>query len=270
VPTRIGVVASLESAALRDVLQVLGRRCPRFRCASRPLGAGVGAARRSPGLEALGRAGGVDVILLVRGGGSLEDLQAFNTERWRAPSPPRRSGVSGVGHEIDVTIADLAADLRAPTPSAAAELAAPDRVTLAAGLRRDARHLERAAPQRSSAPRRASPRCARRWRCSRPGRAWRPSAGGSAPRSGSAAASSAHRSRRAAAGSRSSARSSTRSRLSRARPRLRDRRRARDGAVVLRADQVAAGDALTVRVAEAENRRGRHGGPRARHTGRVG
>jgi len=146
-PARIGVVASLESAALRDVLQVLGRRCPALPvriAATRVQGEGA-PEEIAAALGAIAGAG-VDVILVVRGGGSLEDLQAFNTELVaRAIAAAPVPVVTGVGHEIDVTIADLVADLRAPTPSAAAELAAPDRESLAATLRRDARRLERAA-----------------------------------------------------------------------------------------------------------------------------
>ncbi len=146
VPSRIGVVASLESAALRDVLQVLGRRCPGIpvRIAPTRVQGASAADEIAAALGAIAGAG-VDVVLVVRGGGSLEDLQAFNTEvvaRAIVGSPV--PVVTGVGHEIDVTIADLAADLRAPTPSAAAELAAPDRGELAATLRRDARRLEKA------------------------------------------------------------------------------------------------------------------------------
>lgn len=146
-PRRLGVVASAASAALHDVLQVTGRRCP-------GLPVLVVAARvQGPGAEdeiaeALARAAAepeVDVLLLVRGGGSLEDLQPFNTERVaRAIAACPLPVVAGVGHEVDVTIADLAADLRAPTPSAAAELVAPDSVHLRHSLERDWRRLRRA------------------------------------------------------------------------------------------------------------------------------
>ena len=146
-PARIGVVASSTSAALRDVLQVTGRRCPSIpiRLASTRV-QGEGAEHEiAAAMDALGAHGDVDVILLVRGGGSLEDLAAFNTEEVaraivRCPVPV----VSGVGHEIDVSIADLCADERAATPSAAAERAAPDRAEIARLLGRDWGRLRRA------------------------------------------------------------------------------------------------------------------------------
>jgi exodeoxyribonuclease VII large subunit len=150
-PRCIGVVTSPTSAAIRDVLEVTGRRCPALpvRIAATRV-QGEGAERDvAAALDALGARGDVDVILLVRGGGSLEDLHAFNSEAVaraiaRAPVPV----VCGVGHEVDVTIADLAADRRAPTPSAAAELAAPDRQALRRTLERDWSRLCRAATAR--------------------------------------------------------------------------------------------------------------------------
>jgi len=124
-PRKIGVVTSLDGAALRDILNVLGRRYPNAHVVVRPARVqGEGAAAEvARGLEAVGRVGGVDVIIVGRGGGSIEDLWAFNEEVVAraivaAPVPV----ISAVGHEIDYTIADFAADLRAPTPSAAAEL----------------------------------------------------------------------------------------------------------------------------------------------------
>ena len=256
VPARIGVVASLGSAALHDVLQVLGRRCPAIPvriAASRVQGLGA-AEEIAEALEALGRAGGVDVILLVRGGGSLEDLQAFNTEavaRAIAASPV--PVVSGVGHEIDITIADLTADLRAPTPSAAAELAAPDRGALVAGLRRDARHLEHAA-------RAAVERAGARLAALREALALLSPQARLATQRGRLGASQqalpqlvsaqleACRSRLAELGAQLDALSPL-AVLARG---YAIARRARDGAVVLRADQVAPGEVLTLRVAEAE------------------
>jgi exodeoxyribonuclease VII large subunit len=129
-PRRVGVVTSPSGAAVRDVIQVSGRRMPGIPLLIAPVRVqGEGAEDEiAAALAELSRIGEVDVILLVRGGGSLEDLRPFNTERVAraivaAPVPV----VAGVGHEVDVSIADLAADARAPTPSAAAALALPDR-----------------------------------------------------------------------------------------------------------------------------------------------
>ena len=132
-PACLGVVASPTSAALRDVLQIAARRFPAARILISPTRVqGEGAELEiAAALDALAAQAGIDVVLLVRGGGSLEDLRAFNSEAVaRAIVRSRAPVVTGVGHEVDVTIADLAADLRAPTPSAAAELALPDRAAL--------------------------------------------------------------------------------------------------------------------------------------------
>jgi exodeoxyribonuclease VII large subunit len=124
----LGVITSLAAAALRDVLAALQRRAPQVRVVIYPApvqGADAPAALVSALAAAAVRAE-VDVLLLVRGGGSLEDLWAFNDERLvRAIAASPLPVVCGVGHESDVTLADLVADLRAPTPTAAAELAAP-------------------------------------------------------------------------------------------------------------------------------------------------
>lgn len=152
-PRRVGVVTSPSGAALRDVVEVSGRRLPALPLLLAPTRVqGLGAEREiAAALDALGRWPDVSVVLLVRGGGSLEDLQPFNTDEVaraiaRSPVPV----VTGVGHEVDVTIADLVADWRAPTPSAAAEIAVPDRTRLAGELsavrqragRAALRHLE--------------------------------------------------------------------------------------------------------------------------------
>lgn len=128
-PQTIGVVTSPTGAALRDVLHVLSRRYRQARVIIYPT-LTQGAAASPAIVKALGQANErneVDVLLLVRGGGSLEDLWAFNevdvASAIRASNIPV---VAGIGHEVDVTISDLVADLRAPTPSAAAELATPD------------------------------------------------------------------------------------------------------------------------------------------------
>jgi exodeoxyribonuclease VII large subunit len=132
-PRVLGVVTSPRAAALRDVLQVLRRRYPLVRVLLAPT---LVQGDQAPpqivdALQALDARDDVDLILLVRGGGSLEELWAFNDERVaRAIAACRHPVVSGVGHETDFTIADFVADMRAPTPSAAAELAVPDQADL--------------------------------------------------------------------------------------------------------------------------------------------
>ncbi|MFQ5535894.1 MAG: exodeoxyribonuclease VII large subunit [Gemmatimonadota bacterium] len=143
-PATVGVVTSPTGAALRDILHVLERRAPWVRvvlAGSRVQGEGS-AKEIAAALERLGRSGLCDVIIVGRGGGSLEDLWAFNEEpvaRAVAASPV--PVVSAVGHEVDVTIADLVADLRAPTPSAAAEVVAPDVAEVVETLRGMRRRL---------------------------------------------------------------------------------------------------------------------------------
>jgi exodeoxyribonuclease VII large subunit len=143
-PRVVGVVTSLHAAALHDVLEVSGERWPSLPllvAAARVQGEGADV-EIVEALQMLASRGEVDVILLVRGGGSIEDLWSFNSEvlaraMARCPVPI----VAGVGHETDVTIADLAADARAPTPSAAAALVVPDRRSLDERLLRDQRRL---------------------------------------------------------------------------------------------------------------------------------
>jgi exodeoxyribonuclease VII large subunit len=133
-PMRIGVVTSESGAAVRDILHVLERRWPIAEVVFAPVAVqGEGAAVQiALAVRRLGEWGGVDVIIVGRGGGSLEDLWAFNEEPVvRAVAACPVPIVSGVGHETDHTLCDDAADVRAPTPSAAAELVAPDRVELA-------------------------------------------------------------------------------------------------------------------------------------------
>lgn len=147
-PRRIGVVTSLTGAALRDVIEVTGRRFPSTPILIAPTRVqGADAAREIvAALGAIARYGAVDVILLVRGGGSLEDLQAFNSEQVaRAIEYCEVPIVSGVGHETDVTIADLVADARVPTPSAAAMHVLPDGMALRGQLARDFSRLTVAA-----------------------------------------------------------------------------------------------------------------------------
>ncbi len=137
VPARIGVVTSRSGAALRDVLAVVRRRAPWARilisdCRVQGDGAGQSIA---VALQRLVRHGACDVVVLTRGGGSVEDLWAFNEEVVaRAIAACPVPTVSAVGHEIDVTIADLVADVRAATPSAAGEVLVPDTDVLLAEL----------------------------------------------------------------------------------------------------------------------------------------
>jgi len=128
-PRRIGIITSPTGAAVRDILHVLARRFPAASVLIYPVpvqGAAA-AAEIVAALELAGRRAECDVLILARGGGSLEDLWAFNDERLaRAIVACPIPVITGIGHEIDFTIADFAADVRAPTPSAAAELVVPD------------------------------------------------------------------------------------------------------------------------------------------------
>ncbi|HOT94204.1 MAG TPA: exodeoxyribonuclease VII large subunit [Methanoregulaceae archaeon] len=140
-PTRVGVVTSPTGAVLHDILNVLGRRFPVEVLLSPTPVQGDGAEVEIA--AAIGRVDGrADVIIVARGGGSFEDLFCFNhplvVHAVHASGPPV---VSAIGHEVDVTLCDLAADLRAPTPSAAAELVAPDRSVLQEELRQARRRL---------------------------------------------------------------------------------------------------------------------------------
>ena len=146
-PAVVGIVTSPTGAALRDMLHVLARRAPWLRVIVSPARVqGEGAAAEiAAGIAALNElAAPPDVIVVARGGGSVEDLWAFNEEVVaRAIVASAIPVVSAVGHEIDFTIADFAADLRAPTPSAAAELIAPDAAELTRELGQWATQLRR-------------------------------------------------------------------------------------------------------------------------------
>ncbi len=150
-PKRIGVVTSLQAAALRDVLTTLRRRAPYLSIVLYPVPVqGTEAATRIAAMLATAsRRAEVQVLLLVRGGGSIEDLWSFNEEVVaRAIRASALPVIVGVGHESDFTIADFAADLRAPTPTAAAELVAPDREVLLRELAARTRALARALERR--------------------------------------------------------------------------------------------------------------------------
>lgn len=130
VPQCIGVVTSKTGAAWQDVQNVIGRRWPMVKLLLAPVNVQGIEAERSivAGIRALDADKRPDLILVTRGGGSKEDLWVFNSERIaRVAAACRKPVVSAVGHEIDTTILDYVADLRAPTPSAAAELCVPDR-----------------------------------------------------------------------------------------------------------------------------------------------
>jgi exodeoxyribonuclease VII large subunit len=133
-PTNIGVVTSPTGAVIKDIINVIGRRFPNVALLINPVKVqGEGSSQEiATAIATLNRISGIDVIILARGGGSLEDLWSFNEEIVaRAIYLSTIPVVSAVGHEIDFTIADFVADLRAPTPSAAAELVVRDKKELA-------------------------------------------------------------------------------------------------------------------------------------------
>ena len=146
-PRTIGVVTSPSGAAIRDIIRVITRRFPHVRILLAPVPVqGEGAAERiARAIDYLDQRGDVDVMIVGRGGGSIEDLWAFNEEVVaRAIARACTPVVSAVGHEIDFTIADFVADVRAATPSAAAERVVPEERTLREEIRRLRQRLERA------------------------------------------------------------------------------------------------------------------------------
>ena len=164
-PRTIGIVTSLNAAALRDVLTTLARRNPAIEVIVYPAPVqGDGAADRlATMLKRAGRRAECDVLLLVRGGGSIEDLWSFNEEALaRAIRACPIPVVVGVGHETDFTIADFAADRRAPTPTAAAEMASPARAELFKKISERARGLGREMQRKLQYSAQALDACARR------------------------------------------------------------------------------------------------------------
>jgi len=146
-PRRIGVITSPTGAAIRDILHVLARRFAAVPVLIYPVAVqGTSAAAEvCAAIASAGRRGECDILILARGGGSLEDLWAFNQEALaRAMVASPIPIITGIGHEIDFTIADFAADVRAPTPSAAAEIVVPDAEEWLASLRRIGARLQRA------------------------------------------------------------------------------------------------------------------------------
>jgi exodeoxyribonuclease VII large subunit len=139
IPTRIGVVTSMGAAALRDILNVLSRRFPLAEVLISPtlVQGDTAPPQIVASINALNQRDDVDVVIVARGGGSIEELWAFNDERVaRAVAASRIPIICGVGHETDFSLADFAADKRAPTPSAAAELAVPDQAELRAEIQK--------------------------------------------------------------------------------------------------------------------------------------
>jgi exodeoxyribonuclease VII large subunit len=146
-PKRIGVITSPTGAAIRDILHVLARRFAAIPVLVFPVSVqgAAAAAEVSAAIAAAGRRADCDVLILARGGGSLEDLWAFNQETLaRAIVASPIPIITGIGHEIDFTIADFCADVRAPTPSAAAEIVVPDAEEWLASLRGIGARLRRA------------------------------------------------------------------------------------------------------------------------------
>jgi exodeoxyribonuclease VII large subunit len=147
-PRQIGIVTSPQAAALRDVLRTLANRMPNVPVVLYPVPVqGEGAAQKiAQAIKTASQRAECDVLIVCRGGGSIEDLWAFNEEVVaRAIAASHIPVVSGVGHETDFTIADFVADLRAATPTAAAQAVIPDRQELRSSLAKYRQHLARAA-----------------------------------------------------------------------------------------------------------------------------
>jgi exodeoxyribonuclease VII large subunit len=171
-PRRIGVITSPTGAAIRDILHILRRRFPAVPVLVYPVAVQGEAAPREieQALRLAGQRRDCDVLIVARGGGSLEDLWAFNDEAvaramFACPIPI----VSGVGHEVDVTIADFVADERAPTPSGAAERVVPDRAEWLRSLAATGRRLTLAIQRRLQDQRNALQACDQRLARAHPG-----------------------------------------------------------------------------------------------------
>ncbi len=150
-PRRIGVATSLEGAAVRDIISIIARRFPDVEVVVYPVKVqGEGAADEiAKAIRDFNKLSKFDVLIVGRGGGSLEDLWAFNEEPVaRAIFESRIPVISAVGHQVDFTISDFVADVRAATPSAAAELVVPDRQEILAGVRTVADNITRAIEQK--------------------------------------------------------------------------------------------------------------------------
>jgi exodeoxyribonuclease VII large subunit len=156
-PESIGIITSPTGAVLHDMLHVFKRRYPVASLVFRPTRVqGSGAAQDiAAALGEMNKVGGIDLIIIARGGGSIEDLWPFNEEIVaHAIGASRVPVISGVGHEVDFTIADFVADLRAPTPTAAAEMAVPDRRAIIELLRNSRYTMGQALENRISLQRR--------------------------------------------------------------------------------------------------------------------
>jgi exodeoxyribonuclease VII large subunit len=144
-PQRIGIVTSPNGAAIADILRVLGRRFPGLHVRLYPVAVQgeKAVAEISAGLRYFSHSGWPEVVIVGRGGGSIEDLWAFNEEAVaRAIAESEVPVIAAVGHQTDFTIADFIADVRAPTPSAAAEIAVPEMAELLEGLAKSRSRLQ--------------------------------------------------------------------------------------------------------------------------------
>ena len=174
-PKTVGIVTSPAGAAVRDIINVSGRRDPSVKLLLYPVK--VQGTEAPPeivrGIQFFNRHQLADVLIVGRGGGSMEDLWAFNDERVvRAIAASHIPVISAVGHEIDFTLSDFAADLRAPTPSAAAELAVPERSGDRELLAKLVRRLERAMDTKLTSSETALSRLTEEWVLTHPERLW--------------------------------------------------------------------------------------------------